>query len=267
MKAAMRQLFRKTKLTIVKLLYGLAGRRRTQVHPTGRLSIHPSVQRIGGRIVVGSNSALVLEAGVNLCADLYLGENCRVVIGQRSRIQNAVFRVAHGASIQIGAGAMFDSPDHSPNQIVVEGGSMVVAEHVRVQAEILVRFGGRLTIGRYTGIGYGSEIRCEEQIDIGEYGLFSYDVCIYDSNTHSTDWQERRQMIERMVATGAGEDQRPSTKPVRIGDDVWIGKGATILKGCQIGNRCIVGIRTVVGGSVYEDDSVIVSPAPRRLTR
>jgi len=209
----------------------------------------------------------VLEAGVNLCADLYLGENCRVVIGRGSRLQNAVFRVAHGATVQIGAGAMFDSPDHNPNQIVVEGGSMVLAEHVRVQAEILVRFGGRLTIGKYTGIGYGSEIRCEEQMDIGEYGLFSYDVCIYDTNTHSTDWQERRQMIERMVATGAGEDQRPSTKTGPHRRRCMDRKGATILKGCQIGNRCIVGIRTVVGGSVYEDDSMIVSPAPRKLTR
>ena len=267
MNPGMRSLLKKTKPALVKVLYGLTVRRRTRVHPTGRLSIHPSVQRIKGRIVVGANSTLVLEAGVNLSADLYLGENCRVVIGRGSRIQNAVFRVAQGASIQIGAGAKFDSPDYSPNQIVVEGGSMVLAEHVRVQAEVLVRFGGRLTIGRYTGIGYGSEIRCEEQIDIGEYGLFSYDVCIYDTNTHSTDWQERRQMIERMVATGAGEDHRPSTRPIRIGNDVWIGKGATILKGCQIGDRCTVGIRTVVGGGVYEDDSVIVSPPPRRLTR
>ena len=100
-----------------------------------------------------------------------------------------------------------------------------------MSTSVLVRFGGTLTIGRYTGIAYDSEIRCEQQVDIGSYNMISYRVCIYDTNTHSTDWRERRKRIEHCYPEGVYEEVKPSTSPVLIGDDVWIGKEVTITKG------------------------------------
>jgi maltose O-acetyltransferase len=54
-------------------------------------------------------------------------------------------------------------------------------------------------------------------------------------------------------------------RPVRIGDDVWIGTGAVILKGVTIGARAIVGAGAVVNRDVPPD--VIVAGNPARVVK
>jgi acetyltransferase-like isoleucine patch superfamily enzyme len=218
------------------------------VHPSAILTIHKDIIYAGGRIVVGEGSSLVIEEGVKINADLLIGQACAVSIGKNSVLQNVTFHIRNHSVVETGEGVIFDSPERYPTSVTVDNGTLLLCDKVHIQAsEIYFRFGGKMTVGKYTGMGYGTEIRCEEQIDIGAYGMISYDVCIYDTNAHSTDWRERRERIEKGYPFGAGEERRPGTKPIRIGDDVWIGK-ATIMKGCVIGNRRIVGIRTAVGG-------------------
>ena len=51
--------------------------------------------------------------------------------------------------------------------------------------------------------------------------------------------------------------QRPlSSKPVKIGDNAWIGDNVTILPGVSLGNNVIVGANAVVTKS-FPDNSVI----------
>ena len=93
--------------------------------------------------------------------------------------------------------------------------------------------------------------------------MISYDVAIFDTNTHSTDWRERREIAERSFPIGAPETKRPDTSPITIGDDVWIGMGASVLKGANLGDRCIVGLRAMVTRGDYAAGSAIVAQAPR----
>ena len=53
--------------------------------------------------------------------------------------------------------------------------------------------------------------------------------------------------------------------PVRIGDDVFIGKNAIILPGVTIGSRVIVGAGAVVGKDV--PDNSVVAGNPARIIR
>ena len=157
---------------------------------------------------------------------------------------------------------------HPIARCLFDNGTLRLDQRAHVMSTaLLARFGGKLSIGRYTGIAYGSEIRCEEQVDIGSYGMISYRVCIYDTNTHSTDWRERRKRIEHCYPEGVMEETKPATSPVSIGDDVWIGQEVTITKGARIGNHCIVGIRTTIGSGVIEDDSVVVAGKPRIISK
>jgi acetyltransferase-like isoleucine patch superfamily enzyme len=249
--------------------------KRFQCKPTGSLEIHPaakfyaedSLRFPAGRIVVGAGSVVKLGRDVVVEAEIIVGGNCEVIVGDGAFLKNVTFDIRNRSRVTLGAGVIFDSPPRWPNQVAVDGGTLLLEEKAHIQADLLVRFGGRLSIGRHTGIGHGSEIRCEEEITIGHHGLFSYEVCIYDTNTHSTDWRERRERIEAGYPHGTGEIRRPKTSPVRIGDDVWIGKGATITKGAVIGHRCIIGIRTVVGALTVPDDNVVVSDSPRIIAR
>ena len=61
---------------------------------------------------------------------------------------------------------------------------------------------------------------------------------------------------------GAGRDGHPASKgPTRIGNDVWIGDGATILSGVTIGDGAVVGARAVVAQDVPPYHVVAGNPA------
>ena len=71
-----------------------------------------------------------------------------------------------------------------------------------------------------------------------------------------------------MIFTGAGPhapsmpDPGPDTV---IGNDVWIGQGATILPGARVGNGVIVAAGSVVGGHI--PDYAIVRGNPAQISR
>jgi acetyltransferase-like isoleucine patch superfamily enzyme len=240
---------------------------RPIVHPTASLEIRGGLDYRGGQVRIGPQSRLILGEGVVLAADITIGAGCRVTVGAGSRLSCVSIGVDNRGELDLGEGTIVDPPPDRPASWVIDQGRFVCQERAHLQADLLVRFDGRLTIGRYTGIGYGSEIRCEERVEIGCYGLFSYDVTIHDTNTHSTDWRARRSRIEAGYPFGTGEIAKPETRPVVIGDDVWIGQGASITKGVELGDRSVVGMGTVVPGSSYPPDSLIVAPPPRVIAR
>ena len=87
-------------------------------------------------------------------------------------------------------------------------------------------------------------IRCMESITIGEGVAISHNVTIMDSDAHSI-------LKEGYV----------KTKPIRIGDNVWIGSGAMILKGVSIGNGAVIGAGSVVTKDVSANTVVAGNPA------
>ena len=243
-------------------------RKRLSVHATAKLDLSREARFVGGVVVVGPNSSLVIEPGVLIDSDITIGEDCEVVFRKESRLVNTAFSVVNGSRVTIGEGAIINSPVAPRSSVNVDNGTLRLGERAHVMStELFVRFGGSLSIGKYTGIAYGSEIRCEQQVEIGSYGMISYRVCIYDTNTHSTDWRERRKRIEHCFPEGVYEVTKPATSAISIGDDVWIGQEVTITKGAHIGNRCIIGIRTTLGSGVIEDDSVVVAGKPRIISK
>ena len=244
------------------------GRTRIRVHPSSSFVVSKDAKLVSGNIVVGRDSAVTIEAGVVIDSDMTIGDECTVVFKKNSRLSKTSFLVINGGSVEIGEGVIINGPVSPQSSVNVDNGTFHLQDRAHVMSTaVLVRFGGTLTIGRYTGIAYDSEIRCEQQVDIGSYNMISYRVCIYDTNTHSTDWRERRERIEHCYPEGVYEVTKPSTSPVFIGDDVWIGKEVTITKGTRVGNRCILGIRTTLGSETIDDDSIVVAGKPRVISK
>ena len=66
-------------------------------------------------------------------------------------------------------------------------------------------------------------------------------------------------------ATKRIDEQGVSTKPVVIGDDVWIGANAVILPGVTIGSHCVIAAGAVVTKDV--PDNTVVGGVPAKVLK
>lgn len=118
---------------------------------------------------------------------------------------------------------------------------------------IIARNNGRIVIGDHVGLSgvtiHGSDIT------IGDYTVIGANSKIMDHDFHPINYKERR----------TDDQTNVMTKPVRIGNDVFIGCNCLILKGTEIGDRCVVGAGSVVSG-VFPADSIIAGN-PARIIR
>ncbi|WP_250462760.1 acyltransferase [Microbulbifer litoralis] len=103
-----------------------------------------------------------------------------------------------------------------------------------------------ITIGDYVLISPGVRISAEESITIGNACMIAANVYISDSDWH-----------------GLYNRARPfrCTRPVQLGDNVWIGDSAIICKGVSIGDNSVVGAGSVVTADVAANTVVAGNPA------
>lgn len=73
-----------------------------------------------------------------------------------------------------------------------------------------------------------------QEINLGEDVMIGRNVIVYDSDFHS---------LEKAV---------PSSKPVHIGNHVWIATNAMVLKGVTIGDGAVIAAGTLVTSNVTE---------------
>lgn len=143
-------------------------------------------------------------------------------------------------------------------------GDIVIGRHVRLLAGwrsnrvglsspvILHTWeGGRIEIGDFTGAS-AVVISSRSRVKIGNYCNIGGNVRIFDHDFHVLDAETRR---------GPRGCDDCATKPIVIGDDVFIGAQSIILKGVTIGDRAVIGAGSVVTKDVPADSIVAGNPA------
>ena len=140
---------------------------------------------------------------------------------------------------------------------------VVLGKNVRLSGWLTMLENGKITIGDYTLIGNKAVIQAWKQVSIGSYCMISPDVWIQDNNSHSIYAQDRLvDMLGSRDFNDVGTDMTKATsKPIKIGDHVWVGRRAVILKGVTIGDRSIVAAGSVVTHNVPPDTIVAGNPA------
>lgn len=200
-----------------------------------------------GRNVIINNSRIIVTHGSS------------VEFGDNVRIENAVLSIDSGACI-IGNNSIIGSASEKV-MLNIESGKIQIGHHSKICASrFWVRFGGNIHIGDYTNINRGGEIRCDEFVSIGDYNQISYNVNIWDTNTHTVHSRdERRRITEEHYPYYGYENKRPKTKPIIIGNDCWIGENASILKGTIINDEVIVGYNCLLSNVEIPSKTTVVA--------
>lgn len=127
---------------------------------------------------------------------------------------------------------------------------------------------GEIFIGNHCYIGRSTFI-CRSRIEIGNNVTIAWGGTIYDHNSHSLDYKERRKDItDELENIREGRNfilnknwDVVKTKEIKICDDAWIGMNCIILKGVTIGEGAIVGAGSVVTKDVPAWTIVAGNPA------
>ncbi|WP_395454167.1 CatB-related O-acetyltransferase (plasmid) [Azospirillum melinis] len=101
------------------------------------------------------------------------------------------------------------------------------------------------------------------KIEIGRFCSIADGVRIYFGGMHAMDGVSTypAEMLAEWMPELAGPNSTSSKGPVVIGNDVWIGEGASILSGVTVGDGAIIGARAVVSRNVPPYGVAVGNPA------
>ncbi len=146
---------------------------------------------------------------------------------------------------QVGAWTRLTGRIHVRNQGQIRLGARVILYSRPVRIVLATFPDGLLEIGDRTFLNYGVDICAVKLVRIGCDCLIGTHVSILDNDFH--------QLTAR--------DQMPESRPVLIGDGVWIGTRAVILPGVTIGRGAVVGAGSVVTSDITERSLAVGNPA------
>lgn len=136
-----------------------------------------------------------------------------------------------------------------PCELVLDiGAKIVCAGDLMLYEGVCVRIGNnaKCSFGHNVFINRSSSIDCMLEITIGDCCAISDGVQILDTDFHQIKYMDNLSIV---------------SKPIRIGNHVWIGRSAIILKGVTIGDGAIIGAGSVVTHDIPPKCLAVGNPA------
>lgn len=124
---------------------------------------------------------------------------------------------------------------------------------VWIETPFFCDYGENISIGENTFVNTNCMFLDDNKITIGKNGLIAPYVQIYTA-IHPL------KASERIIQSGNETKYLTSTKPVTIGDNVWIGGNSVIFPGVTIGNNVTIGAGSVVTKDIPDDMLALGNP-------
>jgi chloramphenicol O-acetyltransferase type B len=128
---------------------------------------------------------------------------------------------------------------------------------------------GRVAVGRCTYY-YGNPFVLYgpvPRIEVGAFCSIARDARILGGGEHALDLASTYPFRTVLTRADDGEWDIFAKGPTRLGNDVWVGFGATILSGSTIGHGAVVGAGAVVAGIEVAPYSIVAGNPARTIAR
>ncbi len=210
---------------------------------------------IAGKITMNSNSHITIGNGTTFEANLIVGNDVQITVGNDGDIYNSKQIIARDNSkIIIGDG--FEYNDGGLFKCD-EGAEVTIGDNVIIRSDsyISTQKNSKILIG--DGCDIGTEFRClapyETSLKIGNECLISWGVSIISHDAHL------------IFNVETGDCINKAKKNVDIGEHVWIGNNCTVLPTTSIGGGTVIGAGSIVKGSF--PNNCILAGQPARVVR
>lgn len=168
--------------------------------------------------------------------NIVLGNFPKIILIVYKRTKVSIHKTAQlDIKARVQVGSAWEGTNHSFSTLMIaENGKMVIHGDFDFHTGIFIAVNKNAVLE--IGSGYTNndvDISCFKSIKIGNNVAISKGVIIRDSDNHEI-----------------GENGEDISKPIEIGDNVWIGLRAIILKGVKIGNGSIIAAGALVNRDV-----------------
>ena len=133
---------------------------------------------------------------------------------------------------------------------------ITIGKHSRIFGSLFVFKTGKIEIGDYSLLNQNSYLSSTSELKIGNRVLISWNVSIFDNNSHPLNAAERH-----LHYLDPDANVTIPSDPTIIEDDVWIGCNCVILKGVTIGRGSVISAGSIVTKSIPENSIVAGNPA------
>ena len=189
--------------------------------------------------------------GIISCFKIPHPRAASIAVGKKT-----VISLGKAASVDLPIGRLLISESDTPTKkrfqstelILDDSAKMMCAGDLILYEGVKVRIGknAKCSFGHHTYLNRSATIDCMQEVCIGDYCAISDNVQILDSDFHTITYD------------GKTSDK---SKPIHIGNHVWIGRSAIILKGVTIGDGAIIGAGSIVTKSIPPCCLAVGNPA------
>lgn len=142
---------------------------------------------------------------------------------------------------KLGIGRKIDYTGQLKTIFIMKKNSKIISDgkfYIYTGCKVVVKENATLILGNGSFINVDSKIYCQDEIKIGSNTFIGEEVIIRDTDEHNLA-------------------DKSNTKPIEIGDNVWIGMRVIILKGVHIGNGAVIASGSVITKDVPERTLVV----------
>ena len=120
-------------------------------------------------------------------------------------------------------------------------------ENILVESSFQCDYGYNISVGENFYMNHNGVILDAAKVEFGD-NVFIAPNCGFYTAGHPIDVEQRNKGLEY-------------AKPIKVGDNVWIGGNVVVLPGVTIGNNCVIGAGSVVTKNVPANTVAVGNPA------